>query len=292
SCYRCFPHIVNLACKAVLGAITNLDFASQDAPDFIPSAPPGPESWSFMDVIDHDPIATVQTVVRVIRASSLCRQYFTSILNALKQKDLQLLRDIDVRWSSTLLMVERAIVLREGIDRFLLSDSFPEFQKYKLGSSEWDALDVFHKVLSVPHAFQQWLSAEKTLTLCNAIPAFEAMVRIWSKQLDDDPNLAVVIQPGLDKLNDYWSRIADVPAYALAMSQCSYSLVFMGFLTVVNPAIKLNWFLSHAPEKIQWAKDLLLSEVIVLYLYYSLHLLTNQIASYLQMHARFKCCCC
>lgn len=48
-----------------------------------------------------------------IRASSLRRQYFTSILNALKQKDLQLLQDIDVRWSSTLLMVERAIVLRE-----------------------------------------------------------------------------------------------------------------------------------------------------------------------------------
>ncbi|KAG2110488.1 hypothetical protein DEU56DRAFT_749813, partial [Suillus clintonianus] len=266
SCYRCFPHIVNLACKAVLGAITNLNFASQDAPDFIPSAPPGLESRSFMDAIDRDPIATVQTVVRVIRASSLHRQYFTSILNALKQKDLQLLRDIDVRWSSTLLMVERAILLREGIDRFLSSDSFPEFQKYKLGSSEWDALDVFRKVLSVPHAFQQRLSAEKTLTLCNAIPAFEAMVRIWSKQLDDDPDLAIVIQPGLNKLNDYRSRIADVPAYALAMSQCSYSLVFMGFLTMVNPAIKLNWFSSHAPEKIQWAKDLLLSEVIVLYL--------------------------
>lgn len=48
-----------------------------------------------------------------IRASSLRRQYFTSILNALKQKDLQLLQDIDVRWSSTLLMVEHAIVLRE-----------------------------------------------------------------------------------------------------------------------------------------------------------------------------------
>ncbi|KAG2345688.1 hypothetical protein BDR05DRAFT_880114, partial [Suillus weaverae] len=259
SCYRCFPHIINLACKAVLGAITNLDFASQDAPDFIPSAPPGLESRSFMDAIDRDPIAT-------IRASSLRRQYFTSILNALKQKDLQLLRDIDVHWSSTLLMVECAILLREGIDRVLSSDSFPEFQKYKLGSSEWDALDVFRKVLSVPHAFQQRLSAEKTPTLCNAIPAFEAMVRIWSKQLDDDPDLAIVIQPGLDKLNDYRSCIADVPAYALAMSQCSYSLVFMGFLTMVNPTIKLNWFSSHAPEKIQWAKDLLLSEVIVLYL--------------------------
>jgi hypothetical protein len=28
-------------------------------------------------------------------------------------KDLQLLRDVDTRWSSTLLMIERAILLRE-----------------------------------------------------------------------------------------------------------------------------------------------------------------------------------
>ncbi|KAG1908766.1 uncharacterized protein F5891DRAFT_899667, partial [Suillus fuscotomentosus] len=184
---------VNLACKAVLGTITNLNFASQDAPDFIPSAPPGPH-------------AEVQT-------SSLHRQYFTSILNALKQKDLQLLRDIDVYWSSTLLMAEHAIVLRE-VSIYI----FPKLQKYKLTSSEWDVLGVFCKVLRVPHGFQQRLSAEKTPTLCNAIPAFEAMVQIWSKQLDNDPNLTTTIQPGLDKLNDYQSHISDVPAYALTMS--------------------------------------------------------------------------
>ena len=47
-----------------------------------------------------------------IRASSLRRQYFSDVLNSLEQKDLQLLRDVDTRWSSTLLMVERALILR------------------------------------------------------------------------------------------------------------------------------------------------------------------------------------
>ncbi|KAJ8588902.1 hypothetical protein M405DRAFT_684356, partial [Rhizopogon salebrosus TDB-379] len=192
---------VNLACKAVLSAITNLKFARQDAPDFVPSDFPT-EEQSFID----------------IRASSLRRQCFTSILGALKQKNLQLLRDMDVRWSSTLLMIERAITLREAIDRFLSNESFPELKKYKLGSSEWDALDIFRKVLNVPHAFQQKLSAEKTPTLCNAIPAFAAMMQIWNKQLHDDARLASVVQPGLDKLADYQSRTADVPAYVLAMS--------------------------------------------------------------------------
>ena len=47
-----------------------------------------------------------------IRASSLRRQYFSDVLNSLEQKDLQLLHDVDTRWSSTLLMVERALILR------------------------------------------------------------------------------------------------------------------------------------------------------------------------------------
>ena len=37
----------------------------------------------------------------------------------LDYKDLQLLRDIDIRWSSTLLMIERALVLRD-VRKFLL----------------------------------------------------------------------------------------------------------------------------------------------------------------------------
>lgn len=47
-----------------------------------------------------------------IRASSLRRQYFSDVLNSLEQKDLQLLRNVDTRWSSTLLIVERALILR------------------------------------------------------------------------------------------------------------------------------------------------------------------------------------
>ena len=34
---RCFPHVVNLACKAVLAAITNMDFTADDAEDYNPS---------------------------------------------------------------------------------------------------------------------------------------------------------------------------------------------------------------------------------------------------------------
>jgi hypothetical protein len=57
-----------------------------------------------------------------IRASSLRRQYFSEVLKALQMKDLQLLRDVDTRWSSTLInviMIDRAILLREVSNSFI-----------------------------------------------------------------------------------------------------------------------------------------------------------------------------
>ncbi|KAG1734110.1 hypothetical protein EDB19DRAFT_1578637, partial [Suillus lakei] len=73
--------------------------------------------------------------------------------------------------------------------------------------------------LKVPHAFQQQLSAEKTLTLCYAIPSFKAMSSAWKKQVEDCPDLSSIIEPGLDKLDSYAARMDSVPAYVLAMGK-------------------------------------------------------------------------
>ncbi|KAJ7433152.1 hypothetical protein FB451DRAFT_1064718, partial [Mycena latifolia] len=216
----CFPHIVNLACKAVLGAITNMEFAAPEAGDFVP---PVAEATNFLDAINRDPVATIRTTVRVIRASSLRRQYFSEVLKALQQKDLQLLRDVDTRWSSTLLMVDRAILLREAIDKFLSHPQHQELHKYKLGPEEWKALEGFKRILSVPHAFQQKLSAEKTPTLGDALPAFEAMIKAWQKQQVKYPETTHIIQKGIDKLGAYRDRVEGVPAYIFAMSESSFA---------------------------------------------------------------------
>lgn len=72
----------------------------------------------------------------------------------------------------------------------------------------------------VPDAFQQKLSAEKTPTLCNVIPSFDAMVTIW-KGLQESwgEPFSSIIQDGIDKLNAYHDRIGLVPAYTISMSR-------------------------------------------------------------------------
>ncbi|KAG2039799.1 hypothetical protein BDR03DRAFT_1008794 [Suillus americanus] len=175
-----------------------MNHAQDDAIKYVPNMPP---SRDFMSAIARDPIPTVHTIVRVMRASGLRQQCFSEIVKVTKQTDLQLLHDIDICWSSTLLMIEHAILLHVAINRFLDSHDFPELKKYKLNDVEWQALDVFKDILS----------------------------------------------PGLDKLKAYRAHISCVPAYDLAM--------------VINPAMKLNWFLANAPHQMQRAKNLVLTEL-------------------------------
>ncbi|KAJ7871116.1 hypothetical protein B0H13DRAFT_1634514, partial [Mycena leptocephala] len=241
---------VNLACKAILGAITDMDFAAPEADDFVPPLDPAD---NFLAAIGGDPI----------RASSLRRQYFSEILKALQQKDLQLLRDVDTRWSSTLLMIDRAILLREAIDKFLSDPQFRELHKYKLGDEDWKALELFKRILAVPHAFQQKLSAEKTPTLGDALPAFEAMIKAWEKQQGKYPEAVDIIQMGIDKLGAYRDRVEGVPAYIFAMSEFLFPLLAHLFIEypVINPAVKLSWFENNHPERTQWARELFVNEV-------------------------------
>jgi hypothetical protein len=127
---RCFPHIVHLACQAILKAITDTDFADDNVVNFEPRGRP---ATTFMDAIDRDPIATLRAIVRQVviffclignlssvflfirfgrDSSSLRRHFFSDVLKALKLKDLELLRDVITRWSSTLLMIDCGLLLR------------------------------------------------------------------------------------------------------------------------------------------------------------------------------------
>jgi len=78
----------------------------------------------------------------------------------------------------------------------------------------------------VPEAFQQKLSAEKTPTLCNALPAFDAMVSVWKEMQEsmDEPYFDI-IQAGIDKLDAYHNRAELVPAYMISMCELSFLIM-------------------------------------------------------------------
>ena len=75
---RCFPHIVNLACKAVLQAMTKLDFAAETAADYIPTAA-SPETF-IEALVSRDPIAILQSLIRSVSTIYLFSAHSSVIL--------------------------------------------------------------------------------------------------------------------------------------------------------------------------------------------------------------------
>ncbi|TFK18137.1 hypothetical protein FA15DRAFT_603846 [Coprinopsis marcescibilis] len=199
---QCFPHITNLACKAVL---------------VVMSGSTGPGNGSVDDSTEHrDLVANVRTVIRMIRVSSLRRDHFASLQTAKGREPLQLLRGVDTCWSSTLLMLERFIELKEVCSIIMISMN-QDLKKYALQTEEWSTLSIYCTILQVPHAFQQCLSAEKTLTLHEALPNFHSMMKVWENMKAEHPNYINLIDAGLSKLQEYWEKVKDVPAYTLVM---------------------------------------------------------------------------
>jgi len=88
---------------------------------------------------------------------------------------------------------------------------------------------VILRFRKVPHAFQQRLSYEKTPTLCDALPAFKAMIRIWKDHMYNHPETTTIIHQGIQKLETYESYAEEIPAYVLAMSVYSISCHPYGF---------------------------------------------------------------
>ncbi|PPQ71742.1 hypothetical protein CVT24_006506, partial [Panaeolus cyanescens] len=258
---RCFPHIVNLAVQSILSAVTNLDYAKDDAQDFDPN----PDSHTQR----RDVIALLRTLINKIRASSLRRELFARTQEAVnpKQPILQLIRDVATRWSSTHLMIARALELRKVIDKFCFANS--DVYQYRLTDLEWKTLEAYSKILAVPHAFQQKLSAEATPTLSSALPSFQRMIAVWKDyQTKMSPAYASVIAAGIDKLSAYYSKVIDVPAFQLAICKCINFVLNTNCLTVLlavlNPKQKLRWFRTNLPDRVETAQQLLLDYVSII----------------------------
>ena len=58
--FSCFPHVVNLDCKAILSAISKLDYSSVNLDDS------ATDDDTFMDSLKQDPIAAIQVLIKVV----------------------------------------------------------------------------------------------------------------------------------------------------------------------------------------------------------------------------------
>ncbi len=142
---RCFPHVVNISVKHGLTALTKIDLSeptpAEDCFGISSSGDPEgetdpnldkpdldltPESNIFLqnnpaytEALQDDPIKRAQELVSVCRASGQRREELMQIIKdgnktgAFPEQlpEVQLLRNVDTRWSSIYLMIHRLLEL-------------------------------------------------------------------------------------------------------------------------------------------------------------------------------------
>ncbi|KAL1732078.1 hypothetical protein EV714DRAFT_207673 [Schizophyllum commune] len=244
--FRCFPHVVNIAVKAGLKVLSitlpslpsksrkTSTTASGGSTSTFPS-PPSSAPTSFSNLI-------------AIRASGLRREDFETLIREgntnkewlgndgkfLELPVLALLRDVDTRWSSTFLMINRLLVLYNAVAKLLASEKYrATLGPLALSSKQLEALDDVRKFLGALHAAQQLLSSQRTPTLCHVLPVYGKLIKTLTEVKDICPKISHGIEKSIAKLKEYMSKAQDNRTYALAMSM-STSLIVLAISDVLT----------------------------------------------------------
>ncbi|TDL22400.1 hypothetical protein BD410DRAFT_259567 [Rickenella mellea] len=132
-----------------------------------------------------------------------------------------------VRWSSTCMMLVRAVQLRPFMENFIFELARSESDKNKskklydliLTDDEWDRVELMKKILACASRSQQAFSSDTHPTLAKAIPAIEGLHRSWEKRSTDDRYAPFhhALLAGMDKINKYYERTEDSDAYIFSM---------------------------------------------------------------------------
>ncbi|KZV79028.1 hypothetical protein EXIGLDRAFT_572994, partial [Exidia glandulosa HHB12029] len=140
-----------------------------------------------------------------------------------------LLRDMPVRWSSTKIMLDRAVGHRADIKQFVC-----ELEREETNEEKRDALSLLHitplewknalrmlELLQLADDAQIAFSAESYPTLYNAVPALTLLTSAWTLRLDD-PNFVEfcpALEIALEKLSEYREIVTDsrTDAYWISM---------------------------------------------------------------------------
>ncbi|KAI0726791.1 hypothetical protein C8Q72DRAFT_926324, partial [Fomitopsis betulina] len=201
---RCFPHVVNISVTHGLTALTDTEAnCNTDLAD-------DPE---YAAALENDPVKRARQLVAACRASGQQREDFAAVIadgnkcfawgpgKTLQQ--VQLLRDVDTRWSSTYLMIDRLLELYPAVLRFIEHSKQADLEHYLLSAKELEVLQDIHQFLRAPHLVQELLSGEQTPTASRALPAYERLLDMLKLARAKYPKIAHGIDASILALEQY-----------------------------------------------------------------------------------------
>ncbi|OJT10844.1 hypothetical protein TRAPUB_12620 [Trametes pubescens] len=184
-----------------------------------------------------DPIKNARQLISVCRVSGQRREEFKNTIiegneagsfgEGVELPKSQLLRDVDTRWSSTFLMIDRLLELYPAVQNFMKKPNYEELACHLLSEKELDVLVDIRGFLLIPHRVQELLSADQTPTASMTLPAYEELLELLKLARDKYSKIVHGIEASISVLEQYLRYTRQTRVYALAM--------------VINPSVKLKW---------------------------------------------------
>jgi hypothetical protein len=86
---------------------------------------------------------------------------------------------------------------------------------------------------------------------------------MWEDLKDDNFEWEPIIQPGLDKLEEYQARLMHTPAYVVAMGETSIFQWIANLILyiAIDPANKLSFYRDQSQQKYDIAKGIFIEAV-------------------------------
>ncbi|TEB27308.1 hypothetical protein FA13DRAFT_1883877 [Coprinellus micaceus] len=226
----CFTHIVNLAVKAGLIHLTELCVSDEELDEGTRALVENP---MYASLLQGDHVKCGHQLAAFIRDSGLQREDFEAVIqkgneegswgtdqdgNPIQLCVVGLLKDVDTRWSSTFLMIDRVIELRLAIPAFFKLDKYQSYTAtHRMSEEQFAILNNIRLFLGLFDVVQELVSAEKTPTLSFVLPMYKKLLTMLEDLKSVLLEIASAISSSQTKLQGYLNNACSSPAYTMAI---------------------------------------------------------------------------
>lgn len=226
---RCFAHILNLVCKAILASLGSS--THKDATEFLTRAEN--QKWSKITLPGAaGDIHVLRIIVLWIGRSPVRLQEW----DARSKKRIPY--DVDTRWNYALRMLECAFDCRAALTDTVKDN--PQLHALELTPERWERLAHIRTLLQPFNDLTKYVSrAEPTIQMSAQLylklqKILQSVVRKEGGFEDFDTTLITAAKAGLEKFDEYYGYMKQNDTYWIA--------------SVLDPRIKTKWLKKNLPD--------------------------------------------